>query len=216
MSNYFICSYFNDFIIAPFLAWIQLNKVINDKGEATSWAVCLNFLSATWENPIALKKSINSQELRNLFLPTPRAAGPEARTLPSPPYYWGWIKAPEPACFFSCLRWSWWGREVKFVQAWCVQRGGLSHTRWRMKGQRWHSLAQEWKTFSAENREATSGRGSSGRPWFSMHHFGEFVWTTRTKITPCWLNTDHLLYASLGLILYIMYYCTCLACMPPT
>lgn len=67
------------------------------------------------------------------------------------------------------------GREVKFVKAWCVQRGGLSHTRWRMKGQRWHSLAQEWKTFSAENREATTGRGSSGRPWVSMHHVGEFA-----------------------------------------
>lgn len=63
-------------------------------------------------------------------------------------------------------------REVKFVQAPCVQQGGLSHTRWRMKGQRWHSLAQEWKTFSAENREATTGRGSSGRPRVSMHHFG--------------------------------------------
>lgn len=57
-------------------------------------------------------------------------------------------------------------REVKFVQA---ARGGLSHTRWRMKGQRWHSLAQEWKTFLAENRDATTGRGSSAKPWVSMH-----------------------------------------------
>lgn len=65
------------------------------------------------------------------------------------------------------------GGEVKFVQAWCVQRGGLSHTRWRMKGQRWHSLAQEWKTFSPENREATTGRGSAERPWVSMHPVGE-------------------------------------------
>lgn len=42
-----------------------------------------------------------------------------------------------------------------------------------MKGQRWHSLAQEWKTFSPENREATTGRGSAERPWVSMDPFGE-------------------------------------------
>lgn len=67
------------------------------------------------------------------------------------------------------------GKEVKFVQAWWVQRGGLSHTRRRMKGQRWHSLAQEWKTFSAENREATTGRGSAGRPWLSMYLLKELT-----------------------------------------
>lgn len=67
------------------------------------------------------------------------------------------------------------GEEVKFVQAWWVQRGGarLSHTRWRKKGQRWHSLAEEWKTFSPENREATTGRVRAGRPWVSLHPFGE-------------------------------------------
>lgn len=56
-------------------------------------------------------------------------------------------------------------------------RGGarLSHTRWRMKGQRWHSLAEEWKTFSPENREATTGRGRAERPWVSLHPFGEMT-----------------------------------------
>lgn len=58
-----------------------------------------------------------------------------------------------------------WGGEVKFVQAWWVQRGGLSLTRWTMKGQRWHSLAQEWKTFfvwkqrSYNRRRCSAERG---------------------------------------------------------
>lgn len=42
-------------------------------------------------------------------------------------------------------------------------------------------MAQEWKTFSAENRDATTGSGSSGKPWVNMHHFGEFTSTTRTE-----------------------------------
>lgn len=36
-------------------------------------------------------------------------------------------------------------------------------------------MAQEWKTFSSENREATTGRGNAKRPWVSIHHFEKFT-----------------------------------------
>lgn len=44
-------------------------------------------------------------------------------------------------------------------------------------------MAQEWKTFSPENREATTGRNSAERPWVSMHPFGE-VTRLETHIRP--------------------------------
>ena len=115
------------------------------------------------------------------------------------------------ARYVSFPVWGGEGEEVKFVQAWWVQWGGLSHTRWRMKGQRWHSLAQEWKTFSSENREATSGRGSAERPWVSMHPFGEVTrlvyLVTEITLSRVWLEVNSAQSASIRKV-----ECKCLAC----
>ena len=46
--------------------------------------------------------------------------------------------------------------------------GGLSHTRWRLRGQSWHSWDEEWKTFSPENRVAVTSIGKVEGPWVTL------------------------------------------------
>lgn len=48
-------------------------------------------------------------------------------------------------------------------------------------------MAQEWKTFSAENREATTGSGNAKKPWVGVHLFGEFT-CLKMKSRPPELN----------------------------